>query len=204
MMLDKFVINRRCLKIDKANAKAMIEGFQKNGNIILQSIYCFVNDMDLPQLITLDKGITRFRLSPIGMSLNSENYTVPYKYVAKMIKAYQIENNFDMWSEICGNGLFDIWAPVAPYKRFQDAKVNPDRFAIGLLRVYEIVEEFGDLEIHKYDRQHMLTRERLEVTVKKPLLSDAEFVGVETLLENVIKKYHQSATKTKNNLQSES
>ena len=55
--MDKeIVLNRRCFKIDKTNAKAMIAGFIKNSRLIHQAIYCDVVKKPL-QEESLIKGV---------------------------------------------------------------------------------------------------------------------------------------------------
>jgi len=183
------ILNRRCFKIDKANAKAIIDGFVRDGIKEHQSIYCFTREMQHPELITLDKGVTRFTLSTIGEALNSENYSIPYRYVAEMIEVFHVSYESKIWEELCHNGLFDIWDPIAPYLRFRESKRNPEKFSIGLFRVYEIEEEFSEAEIEKGDRHHMLKRRDLAVTCRRPLLKDAEFEKIHALLKSVAVKY---------------
>jgi hypothetical protein len=59
----EIVLNRRCFKIDKTNAKAMIAGFIKNSRLIHQAIYCDVVKKPFPMLITLNRRPTKFEMS---------------------------------------------------------------------------------------------------------------------------------------------
>ena len=191
-------IDRICFKLDKPNAKALIEGFLKDGKVIHQAIYCFVQKKKFPMLITLNRTKTRFPLSKIGEKLNDDTSPIKYKYVAEVVKEYLfreyfIENKIELWTEICNNGLFDIWEPIAPYNRFKQAKTDPSKFRIGLIRIYEIEEEFFESDISFKSDRFDLIKERsnanLHVTIKKPLIDDITFNKIKELLEETLKKF---------------
>ena len=44
-------IDKRCFKIDKTNAKAMIEGYTLGGKLIRQAIWCDVFSKPFPMLM---------------------------------------------------------------------------------------------------------------------------------------------------------
>jgi len=186
--MDKgIVLNRRCFKIDKTNAKAMIEGFIKNNRLIHQAIYCDVVKKPFPMLITLNRGPTKFEMSRIGLALDPESFSIPYSYVAFLKEEYFIKNEMSLWEEICKNGLFDVWVPDAPYKRFQDCNSDPSKFRIILLRIYEINEEFSKDDIRSVsDRIDHISSHNLMVTIKKAVISDGEFLEIKDLLERSI------------------
>jgi hypothetical protein len=184
----ELMLNSCCFKIDKANAKAMIEGFYKEDKLIHQCIYCLARNKPFPLLITIEKSPTRFELSNIGKTLDADYFTMHYKYVAVLEKEYFIKNNPDTWEKICNNGLFDIWYPIAPFTRFNEAKTDPNQFRLALLRIYEINEEFSSEEIDQRGaRFHILNRNDLKVTTKKPVINDEEFERIKKLLEESLK-----------------
>lgn len=127
-------------------------------------------------------------LSEIGHDLRAENFrrSYRYKYVARLEKEYTINNNLNFWQTVCTNDLFDIWEPSEPYRLFSN-KAYP---LIGLFRIYEIKEEFDECETEiKRPRYQEITRENLEVTLTREIISDDEFNKTQTLLESSIKKY---------------
>lgn len=197
--MDKeIVLNKRCFKIDKTNAKAMISGFTKHNRLIHQAIYCDVVKKPFPMLITLNRRPTKFEMSKIGLSLDPESFSIPYNYVAFLEEEYFIKNEMPLWEDICKNGLFDVWVPDAPYKRFQECNSGPSKFRILLLRIYEINEHFGEDEISSVsDRIDHISSHSLEVTLKKPVISDGEFVGIKELLESSIEKFLRKPVKRK-------
>jgi hypothetical protein len=188
ILMDKeIVLNKRCFKIDKTNAKAMISGFTKDNALIHQAIYCDVVKKPFPMLITLNRRPTKFEMSKIGLGLEPESFSIPYKYVAFLEEEYFIKNEMALWEELCKNGLFDVWVPDAPYKRFQECHSDPSKFRIVLLRIYEIDEQFSQDEINSVsDRVDHISTHDLTVTLKKPVIDDGEFVGIKHILESSI------------------
>lgn len=186
-------LNRRCFKIDKTNAMVMIEGFNKDGKHIHQSIYCDVTEKPFPMLITLNRSPTRFIRSNLGDSLHPESFSMEYKYIAFLEEQYFIENNINLWNELCSNGLFDVWNPCSPKQRFDEAGSHSSTYRILLLRVYEINDVFERNEIrYSSSRIDHIKREGLRVTLKRPIIDDEEFKRIKTLLESSIEKYIQS------------
>ncbi len=51
-------LDKQCFKIDKTNAKAMIDGHYKNGRCVHQAIWCAVREQavipDPPQMARMD------------------------------------------------------------------------------------------------------------------------------------------------------
>lgn len=179
-------LERRCLKIDKTNAKAMIAGYYKQGQQIHQSIWCAVTDGDFPALVTLNRTKTKFPMSDLGESLKPEFYSIPYKYIAQLECQYPIKNDIKLWERLCTNGLFDVWDPAAPLMRFQHSRSPHSSFRIQLLRLYEINEEFAKSQVHAAsDRVDHLEANR-RVTIKAPVIQDEEFGRIKQLLETSI------------------
>ena len=191
MTMEEIVgISLDCFKIDKTNAKAMIDGFIKDGKLINQAIYCDVEKKRFPKLITLNKGQSKYSMSKIGRDLHPNSFKLPLKYIAVLDSQYFIRNNNKLWETICSNGLFDVWLPESPYKRFDNCGSYPSDYRIILLRVYEIHEAFRDDEIiMKGARVHHVTRENRFVTIKRPVVSEKEFSAIKSLLKSSIKDY---------------
>ncbi len=188
--MEKIRING-CLKIEKENAKAMIEGFEKDGKKIHQAIYLIASDRKGPLLLTLRRAQHNFVLSRIGNSLNAGSYDLPNKYVAIIEKVYPVRNELPFWDLVCSNGLFDIWDPEGgPLKRFTENQNETAR--IALLRIYESEETIPESEISREgDRQDKILREE-NVTLKKPVIGDSEFEEIKEKLENTIKDYENA------------
>ena len=172
---DKIKLNENCLKLDRANAKAIISGFDKGGRHLHQAIYCVVKERINPMLITLNRSTHLiYKLSKIGKELNQENFSMPFKYIAVPIKFYHVGIELSFWERICSNGLFDIWdAEEGPIKRYTDPKIcnaDPSKFMIVLFRIFEIEEQFMQNEIRHAGKMYdKITKENLFVTLKKPI-----------------------------------
>jgi hypothetical protein len=184
-------LNKTCFKIDKPNAYAMIRGLQKDGKHIRQSIWLAVsgNVDDFPKLITLQKK-TKFKLSPKGKELNAKDFIIPYKYIAKLDSEYFIKNDPALWKTICSNGLFDIWDPSQPYRRFNESKSPESKFRIQLLRIYEIDHELDIIE-SSHDMNPPKLKSPIPDVKEKlpPVISDEEFVKLKDKLERSVAPY---------------
>jgi len=192
---EKIELSENCLKLDRANAKALIKGFEKDEKTINQAIYCVVKQRELPMLITLNRSTQlKYKLSKIGKKLCQENFSVPYKYIAFPVRHYNIKNELLFWKSICSGGLFDIWDPEGgPFKRFFDPKIcksDPSKYMILLLRIWEIEEQFMNDEIkHASNYIDKIIKENRFVTLKKPVINDAEFDKIKEFAEESIKGY---------------
>lgn len=186
-------LQKRCYKLDWPNAKAMIEGFRDNdGNLVHQAIRLDVQDKQFPMLVTLCRARTRFRskLSDCGQRLNSDNYSIKYKYIVHLDSEYFVENDMSLWKDICSNGLFNIWEPEAPFSLFEASKRNENNYRICLLRLYEIYEEFKLHEIDASDiYDHLKECKNRNVTIKTAIVSDEKFRKTRKLLEDSVYKY---------------
>lgn len=194
-MNKRVVLSDSCFKIDKTNAKAMIEGFPKDGKLRHQAIWCDIAEKPLPMLITLNIWPSQYKRdeSETGKGLKSNSFSIPYKYIAKVQEQYFIVNDMRLWETICKNGLFDIWQPIAPFKRYDELETKPSKYRILLLRIYEIWEEFDPREI-KRSRKDTLKATDRSVTIKKPVIDDVEFMRIKSLLEHSIRDYQTIGT----------
>lgn len=183
-------LDTTCLKIDRPNAKAMVHGFRKEGKLHRQAIWLAVKDGAFPALLTLQRTATPFKVSRIGQEMDSENFSMPLKYVVALDSEYFIRNEMALWESVCSNGLFDIWQPGQPYLRFAQAKSKPAKFRIQLLRVYEIDYEFksGDIQFVS-DRIDRLVSSTREVVIRQPLIPDDGFKVLKALLELSVTTY---------------
>jgi hypothetical protein len=183
-MNNKVTLSEQCLKVGKIDGKAMIHGFEKDGRIIHQSIYCAKKQKSFPALITINKSVSQFEKykSGIGLAIHDKNFTLPLKYIAVVDSEYAIKNDSQFWEEVCKNDLFDIWLPKAPFSFFSTSK-NDSQNKILLLRIYEINEEFKQSDIKaKTDYYDVIKKLNREVTIKEPIISDNEFERIKALL----------------------
>lgn len=187
-----YTLDKRCFKIDKGNAKAMIEGVSAQNKKFYQTIWCDVKTLPFPMLITLNRSPSKFTMSNIGNRLNPEDFSMPLSYIAIGVKEYFIKNTIELWNNLCTNELFDIWEPQAPFERFENAKTDPSKYRIILLRIFEIKEKFEDKDIYHASSRidHLLTNNR-EVTIRKPIISDSDFGKIKDRLETSVKPYLQ-------------
>jgi 5-methylcytosine-specific restriction protein A len=183
-------IDKRCFKIDKPNALAMIGGFGAVGHIRHQTIWVDVMKKPFPMLITLNRSPTHFQLSERGRSLHPDKYLMPLRYIAELDSEYFVRNDMELWKTICTNGLFNIWDPIAPYNRLAESRTDPSRFRIQLLRIYEIKEDFSSDDIVAVSsRIDHLVAPNPEVTIKNPVVNEEEFHHIKTLLIESVSKY---------------
>jgi hypothetical protein len=183
-------IDKRCFKIDRPNAFAMINGYRKNGKINRQSIWCAVSDFPFPMLITLNRSRTPFKVNALHSSKDLEQFSIPSKYIASLDSQYVIKNDINLWKRVCDNGLFDIWDPIAPFSRFDQCKSDPKKFKIQLLRVFEISEEFGESDVIAVSSRvdHLMSTRR-SITIKQPVVTDEEFRQTKSLLKKSISEF---------------
>lgn len=166
-------INSHTLKVERENFKAMIDGFWKNGRQYYVTIFTshkeaksIQNDfVHLPKVLTTKRGNPRpeYPLSETGKSLKSKEYNPPAKYVAVLDRMLHIENNINIWNELCQDGIFDIWQPVAPFNSLED-KQDP---TILILRIFEMNKDFtSEIEEGTYFDKV----ETQEVQIIKPII----------------------------------
>lgn len=181
----ELTLNKSCFKIDKSNAKAIIDGFTKDGRLIHQCIYCWAANSKFPKLIILKKSKSGYILSNMGESLHSDEYRISNKYVVDKIEEVFIKNDMALWNELCSNGLFDIWQAAEPYKFF----IDHPKASLVLLRVYEIVGEVDGDDINKPISIVTNLKKDIRVTIKKSVISDEEFQQVKDLFKTSVKDF---------------
>ncbi len=183
---DRVTLNEYCLKLDKLNAFAMINGYENAGEHIYQAIYCAKGPKTFPMLITLAKTKSPYKPSAIADSLDYGTFSVAHKYVAILDSEYFIENSHEFWGKACSNSLFDIWAPESPYKFFTESKKDPLQHRILLLRVFEIEEAFLPEEVRpKTTYYDQILRENREVVINRPVIEDEEFDRIKLTLKKI-------------------
>jgi len=183
-------LHATCFKIDRPNAKAMIAGYRKNGELHRQCIWLAAKDLPFPALLTLQRTAPRFKLSEVGRRMHPQRFTLPLKYAATLVSEYFIENDMALWENVCSSGLFDIWTPGAPYKRFAQAKSSRADFRIQLVRIYEIDHEFQLRDIESASsRIDRLASPKRNVTPLAPVIPEEEFATLTALLECSVSSY---------------
>lgn len=186
----RFEINPATLHVERVNAKAMVEGFEKNGKrhyLSILTAHSRANSLvrnfrKVPKLITshaqkYPKKI--YPMSEIGKELNSEKYKIDKKYVAILDTIYPIKNKLSLWEKICTSDIFDIWKPEAPF----ESVLYKNLPQIMLIRVCEIYQNVNtEKATDRY--RHVLNPE--EVTIKRFIINNNEFESIRDKLESVI------------------
>ncbi len=200
-------ISNQCFKVDKPNYIAMTAGiYLKDENIITnvgfpsenkvrQAIWCNINNFGYPKLIVCQKEVNeRQPLNRRFTWLDNGLPTLPYSHIAFLDHEYFIGENWDnrkMWSEICTNGLFNIWKPIAPRNRF-DVDVHFSFYRIQLLRVYKIEENFNvdKILLGSYSNAHIKNVDtKISVNIIEPVIPDDKFLKIKNLLELTLNKF---------------
>lgn len=193
-----FAIPKNCLKIDRPDAKAMIQGYLgENGEKTCQTILPDFNvwhdvvNMRFPLLITTNKGPTRFRngLSSCGRRLNSDDYQPEYKYIAHLDSVYYINNDMRLWEEVCSNGLLNIWKPETPFSRFADSNIDESNIKIFLLRLWVIKQNFSKKVSARTPSIDHLNSKSRNISILGPLITGDNFKAIRNLLDKSTKPY---------------
>jgi hypothetical protein len=182
-------INEITLKVERQNAKAMVEGFMKDSERHYISIFAASKKsislkkdfQTFPKLLENNNARDPkkiYPLSHIGKKMAAELYEVPHRYVAVLDRIFHIKNEINLWKDICTNGLFDIWEPQAPFNCLNE-KENP---MVLLLRIYEVDYDFKN-DIRWYnDHYSLIPKSRVKLV--KPVIplnradsSNTEFDG---------------------------
>ncbi len=200
--MQRITINSASLKIEKVNAKAMIEGFIKEGKRHFVSLYTAGrnskslerNFAEFPKLITLQKQNPRkdYPMSSTGERLNAASYRLPYQYIAILDTIYEIVNDKILWKAVCINGLFDIWNPDAPFNSYFDPKTREkkEKPMILLIRFAQIGKDFSLLLDHSYTYYDRIPDgiDR-EVNLVRPILCNNDFDAYRAKLESSLRGY---------------
>lgn len=200
-MSGEYLINSMTLKVEKENAKAMIEGFYKGTTRHYVTIFVAHENAwsmkgkfrQYPKLLTTIQQINpKHKLSEIGKSMRAGSYSIDYKYIAILKKIYHVKNNVNLWKEICNNGLFDIWDWSAPYNNLRDdddTDIDKGDPRILLLRICEIDYDFENgLQIG--DRSDAIPQRKVN-TIRK-IIPDDEYGATIEMLESSVTPYLQA------------
>ncbi len=192
-MISDININSHALKVEKQNAKAMIDGFRKNNNRYYVTIFCahkkaksIENDFKKrPKILTATRRSRpnkEYPLSPIGENLNANNYDIPAKYIAVLDRIFHIDNDIKIWEELCNNGVFDIWEPQAPFNNL-DGKIDQ---MILLLRIFQI-----DCDLTKQIERGTYFDKITEQNVKivRPIIHNNEFEDIINKVKDAVSPY---------------
>ena len=169
-------INERTLKVERQNAKAMVEGFLKDSERFYLSIFTaharaksiqheFYKYPKLIENINRANPKIIFPLSQIGKQLKAEKYVIPRKYIAVLDRIFHIKNEIRVWEELCTNGIFDIWEPEAPYNSLKNKK-DP---MILVFRIFQIDYDFSG-EIDNNTSSYFGIIPKRKVTLIKPII----------------------------------
>jgi len=194
-----FEINPTTLHVERVNAKAMIEGFEKNGKRHYLSILTAHNRANSlvrnfhrdPKLITNhDQKFPKkiYPMSEIGKELNSDKYNIEQKYVAILDTIYPIKNKLSLWEKVCNSDIFDIWKPEAPF----ESVLYKNLPQIMLIRVCEVYQKLNT--VRNTDRyRHVPIPE--EVTIKRFIINNNEFESIRDKLESILEDEDESFEK---------
>jgi len=164
------------LKVERQNAKAMVEGFVKDSNRYYVSIFTahsgaksiqhdFYKHPKLIENTVKTKPRKIYPLSQIGQKLNAESYEIPKRYIAVLDRIFHIKNEIKVWEELCNNGIFDIWEPEAPYNSLKNKK-DP---MILVLRIFQIDYDFSS-EIDNSTSPYFSIIPKIKVSLIKPII----------------------------------
>ena len=120
-----------------------------------------------------------------------------HKYILNVASVYDLSDNENIreniFKELCSNGLFDIWNPRAPCNRLEKLT----NAQIELFRVFEIYNgvDRDDIDVinSRFDLYDKI-KKGMRLDIKKPLISDDEFVALKSKLEGTLCR-HQGFTK---------
>lgn len=189
-------LNNITLKIEKENAKAMIDGFLKDGKTIRTSIYTAQakswslanNFKKYPKLITLKTSPPQkiYPLSNVGINLNANDYQIENKYIAVLDTIFHINNKIELWNDLCADGTFDIWKPDAPFNSLHDKEDQ----MILLLRLYELNQPIASEYLDKNSVYFGSINGKHEININRPVISNDEFKLIKDNVYQKILKYN--------------
>lgn len=194
MLPSEVIVNSMTLKVERENAKAMFEGYMKNGVRHFVTIFVANGESSWslrgyfrknPKLITAIKNRRNyFHPSQIGISLNAEIYQFRINRIAILDRIFHIHNDMQVWETLCNNGVFDIWTPTAPEMRVQIGHL--DEPMILLLRLAKIDYDFTDELV---DDRYFHSVPQRKVTIISPLIANEQFRSITELIRTSIHNY---------------
>lgn len=177
--------------IDCWNAEALIDGFNKNGKRLMQSIYCRPTDLPDKFYLTIGKYRPDYELSEIGKLLKGEDYTPKGSYLVIVDTEYKLikdkERISKFWQAACTNDLFDIWDPEnGPVLQMNKTKMR----TVCLLRLYKIKKKFTkDVDYVQRGRHHnFLNPPEINNLVIAPIIPKDDFEKIRQKLEDTLFK----------------
>ena len=232
---DKVVqIPREVPKIERENAWAMTNGFYKDGNLYYVSIFTAGENGVILKNGFADRGrfipkVLSFKVSQekqypvsnlgvrMGVSDYAQQFSLTHRYVAILDRIFYIKKEFhdirgiELWKDMCNNGVFDIWEPIAPYHRltgFFDLEKGGQKVItrpqILLLRVFELNNPL--IVKHRPTFTDLITGSSagLPLTLKRPLIpydvndrlyrdfkGKYTFSDISNLIKNTLVKFGQ-------------
>jgi hypothetical protein len=192
----KVIVNSLSLKVERENAKAMIEGYYKDNVKYYVSMFVALkeawslkgNFRENPKLITTQRTERdpKYPLSIWGENMNAQYYDIPATYLAILDRIFHIDNNKEVWEILCNNGVFDIWKPIAPWNRLNSRKAEPRYPMILLIRIFNIDYDFSK-ELIEETHSHAV-KQRI-VNIMTPVIPNPEFAQITEKISDSIKSY---------------
>ena len=175
--------------IDCWNAEALIDGFNKNGKRLFQSIYCRPTDLPDKFYLTIGKYKPDYELSEIGKLLKGEEYNPKGSYLAVVDTEYKLIKNKErirnFWKDACTNDLFDIWdSENGPVLQMSKTRMR----TVCLLRLYKINKRFTkDVDYFQRGRHHnFLNPPEINNLVIAPVIPNEDFSKIRQKLEDTL------------------
>lgn len=177
------------LRDEIVNIFAMTYG-EINSKVPYQIMLCKKKEFNVnrrgPFLLDTKKSSSNFKLSSIGTSYlkNIENMKYDLKFIAFVDEQIKIKINENLIDNICQN-FFPLWDSKEPLKYFEG---NLEGYII-LFRVYEIEESISEelLDKGRKGRNYYYgLKEKINCTIKKPVLQDDEYLKIKQGLINII------------------
>jgi hypothetical protein len=196
-------ISRRAPKVERENAWAMTQSYRrrKDNNSYYVSIFTAgENAVILRNGFKTRDGfipsVLSYKTSPepeypvsqdgfdMGISNYTQQFTLPHKYVAILDRIFSLKKKvhdtrgMEIWRELCKNGIFDIWEPIAPYHRltgsFDLERGNEKKLImepqILLLRIFELDRSLDVKHEKTFTDLVTSSTDEAPLTLKRPLI----------------------------------
>jgi hypothetical protein len=188
-------------KVERENAWAMTNGYHKSVDLYHVSIFTAGENAVILKNGFADRGrfipkvlsykVTQENQYPVsecglqmGVSDYDKPFLLPHKYVAILDRIFYIKKGFhdnrgmELWTNLCNNGIFDIWKPVAPFNRLigdfdlerTGKKKIINRPQILLLRVYELDRTLTVEHRPTFTDAVTVTSNEIPLTLRRPMI----------------------------------